>query len=374
MKNTKYILERSLLEPADIILTSSKTSSSLAIRAATISRYSHAAIYVGDTTIEATLDGVFSKNPQRLVFDRPSDVAVFRSKRTLTEQETNQICSYARSQTGSLYALTEAITIRARSSLGLEETKRQFCSRLVAQSYAFAKFDFINLRKPSYCTPRQLSLCKAFEKIEGVIRPATDDEVAFAKTPDPNIENQRQTYEWLNKVRSIVKEEKTLSHIEIQTINDVNDFLLLHPEFDKQIAGFMKASGYLDFYNHDTEINQFRYNKQLFILVMATQSNAKTFLEFELDKEPNLFTKFTNMLEAFIRYCQQLDLDCFRHHLRLYINLTTGVLVRLDVIAHGYSSIGDHEAAAMINDLSKLVKNVIDAGENCIQELDAKKA
>lgn len=43
MSVRKYILERSLLQPADIILTGDKGGVSLSVRAATISRYSHAA-------------------------------------------------------------------------------------------------------------------------------------------------------------------------------------------------------------------------------------------------------------------------------------------------------------------------------------------
>ncbi len=50
MSVRKYILERSILQPADIILTGDKGWVSLSVRAATVSRYSHAAIYVEHTT------------------------------------------------------------------------------------------------------------------------------------------------------------------------------------------------------------------------------------------------------------------------------------------------------------------------------------
>lgn len=61
----KYILNISGLQAGDIILTGGKEIASLSVRAFTASRYSHAALFVGDTTIEATLEGVFSTNPQR---------------------------------------------------------------------------------------------------------------------------------------------------------------------------------------------------------------------------------------------------------------------------------------------------------------------
>ena len=65
MEKIKYVIDHTKLKPCDIILTSDKTFTSKGIRLATLGRYSHAALYVGGTTIEATLNGVFSKNIQR---------------------------------------------------------------------------------------------------------------------------------------------------------------------------------------------------------------------------------------------------------------------------------------------------------------------
>ena len=152
MEDKKYIINRFKLEPCDIILTSDKTFSSKGIRLATLGKYSHAAIYVGGTIIEATLKGVFSKNTQRIIFDKENQVAVFRSKKPLSEIEVKKICEYARAQVGSLYTIPEAITIRARSMLGILETRKQFCSRLVAKAYEAAEYDLANLRGcPRFC-------------------------------------------------------------------------------------------------------------------------------------------------------------------------------------------------------------------------------
>ena len=234
------------------------------MKISTASRYSHAAIYVDGTTIEATLGGVFSKSAQRLAFDQPTDVAILRSRRPLSREQTEQICMFARSKTGSLYALNEAITVRARSILKIEETRKQFCSRLVAQAYEHIGYNFINLRSPSYCTPRQLSLCKAFEKVKDAVRIATDDEISFAESEDPNMENQRQTFEWLNKVRALAKTATATTQVDIQTLNDVNDFLIENPSFDGKISSWVKESGYLEFHDHDEKTNTYRYNKELF--------------------------------------------------------------------------------------------------------------
>lgn len=363
-----FILDRALLQPGDIILTGDKSLTSIGVKISTFSRYSHAAIYVGGTAIEATLKGVFSKNVQRIIGKSETDIAVYRSKQKLSEDEIEKVCSYARSKVGSLYALDEAITMRIKSTLKLDKTKRQFCSRLVAESYAYIGYDFINLRAPSYCSPRQLSLCKAFEKVDGTLRKATPEEIQFSQTDDPNNENLRRTFEWLNDVRNMIKSEDKLQGVDIQTINDVDNFLTSHPEYDNKVAGYMKASGYLEHYNEDTKRNQYRYNEQLFFGVMTQQNDLQKFLDFELDKEPEMFKRFTTMLAAYVNFLKQKNLEYFRLHVRLYINLLTGVYVRLNVIGASIQRTGDNESFEEIKKLAALVKQKLTSAESVLEE------
>lgn len=369
MTKPKFILERTLLEPADIILTSSGGKTGMAIRTGTVSRFTHAAIYVGGTTIEATLNGVFSKNPQRLTFDRPTDVAVFRSKRALSTSEAQQICAYARSKTGSLYSIPEAITVGIRRVLSLEETRQQFCSRLVAQSYAHIGYDLANLRNASYCTPGGLARCKAFKQVFGVVREATPVEIEFSILPDPNLEHQRHTFEWMDKVRTLAQAQSLTPKSDIQTLNDVDEFLLRHPEFDKQISCFIKESGYLDFYNIDRRINPFRYDKQIFLVTMGNQSDVIEFLEEELEKETTLFTKYANNFDEYRAYAQRCNLEYFSLQLRLYLNLISELYVRIDTVAHGYEFLQEYEVSTGIRELLKPVQQQIELGKNTLREL-----
>lgn len=365
-----FILDRSLLCPGDIILTGDKSLASIGVKVSTASRYSHAALYVGDTMIEATLKGVFSKNVQRLIFERKNDVAVLRSKLKLTEQDIEAICSYARSKTGSLYALNEAISMRLKSALKLDKGNRQFCSRLVAESYASIGYNFINLRNPSYCSPRQLSLCKSFQKLNAVTRIATQEDIEFSNTVDPNIENQRRTFEWLDNVRIMTKSDPLLSSIDIQTINDVNDFLILHPKYDSKVTKFMKDSGYLEHYNEDTKNNSYRYNEQLFIMVLNQQVDPQSFIDFQLDKEPEMYKRFKYMLYAYMNLLTEHKLESFKLHVRLYIDLLTGVYVRLHIVSLGVKFMRDFEAFESIKKLSEVVKQDLILAENSLKELD----
>jgi hypothetical protein len=361
MEKNKYIIDRFKLEPCDIILTSDTTFSSKGIRLATLGKYSHAAIYVDGTVIEATLKGVFSKNTQRMIFDQENQVAVFRSKRPLSEQEAIEICQYARAQTGSLYALPEAITIRARSILAMPETRKQFCSRLVAKSYEAAGYDLANLRNPAYCTPKQIGLCKSFYQVQNIIKQATKEDIAFAETPDPIAENQRHTFEWLNKVRDLVEGDSSITAIDIQTIGDVNNFLLKYPQYDAKVSTFMEDTNYLHYYNFDTKINPHRYHEQLFQTVMKMHPDALAFIKSHLelvDMHP-----YDQNLKHYIFYMKQQKLRFFSLHIQLYVNLITGIYQRLTVMIAGCESIGEDEFGRKLRKDRQAVLELIKMGE-----------
>ncbi|MDQ7966670.1 YiiX/YebB-like N1pC/P60 family cysteine hydrolase [Pseudomonas plecoglossicida] len=367
MSSNKFILERSLLRRADILLTGDKSLTSLGIRAATASRYSHAALYIGGTTIEATLDGVFSKSPQRLIFDRATDILVLRAKRPISEEEVNAICDYAQSKVGSLYSVNEAITVRARSLLRHKESERQFCSRLVAKSFEHANFDLINLRNPAFCTPRQLSLCKAFEPVLGVVRPASEAEVTFAMTEDPNQTHQRQTFDWLGKVRHLVSENEELAKKwDIQTLNDVNSFLLAHPEYDQQISEFMQSSGYLEFYKIESITNPHRYSSKLLIHQLRQIEDPGDYIDDELEKEPGLFRRFGTMQYQLSQLYKEKNLNFFWLQIRLYNNMLKEILIRVSVVRDTYLSLRMPEEAQNLNSTIEAVASVVRQGQELL--------
>jgi hypothetical protein len=369
MDEIMYVIDRSKMEPCDIILTSDKTVTSKGIRIATLGKFSHAAIYVGGTTIEATLKGVFSKSIQRMIFENKNQVAVFRSKSPLSDKEVKKICDYARAQTGTLYALPEAITIRARSIFRMQETRKQFCSRLVAKSYEAARYDLGNLRSTAYCTPKQLGMCKSFYQVLGVVRKATIDEIAFAKTPDPNIGHQLHTFEWLNKVRDLTNGEPSTNAVDIQSMNDVDEFLLKYPQYDQNISESVENTGYLHFYEYDTKANPYRYNEKLFQMVMVKHPDALLFVDDLLEMEAGLFPKYAQNLEGYIHYAKQENLRFFRLHIQLYISLIKQVYMRLKVIISFCVNIHQDELAQELDKLNQVVLKAINTGEEALKGL-----
>lgn len=174
--NTKYTLDLNLLKVGDVILTADKTFSSYMVRLGTLGRFSHASIYLGRTVIEATPDGVFSVNPQRILRADNNHIAVYRHKTGLSKEQVRKLIEYAHSKVGSLYAFSETVLMQVRSKLGTGETKKLFCSRLVAKAYQYAGVDLGNLRDPSYCTPQQLKLCNVFTKVPNAVKGANEQE------------------------------------------------------------------------------------------------------------------------------------------------------------------------------------------------------
>ena len=325
----KFIIDMPSLKIGDVILTAEKGLTSKGIRVATLSKYSHAAIYVGGTMIEATLGGVFSKNPQRLIFNSEKQVAVYRYRGLLNESQIQSVCGYARSKTASLYTLPEAATLRFREILNKPESKKQFCSRLVALAYSDNGIDLGNIRNPAYCTPKQLSLSKAFYKVDNIIREAENHEVVFAKTDDPNVAHQKDTMNWVDKVRELVKRDGLSKDFDIQSIIDVDEFLQRNHCYDDCIVSYMKFGRYLTHYNFDTKRNPYRYNLILLESAALKSNCMDVFFEEQIPKELNIINLYSENLNRYLNYYVSERLNYYREHCMLYVNLLSGIYVRM---------------------------------------------
>jgi hypothetical protein len=365
----KYTLERSLLQRGDIILTAERAPLSKGVRFATGSKYSHAALWVGGTMIEAVMPGVFSKNAQRLILDKPTHCAVFRSRAPLSEEQLDVICRYARSQVGTLYALDEAMLVLPRRLMKLETTKRQFCSRLAALAYAEIDYDFINLRSPQYCTPRQLARCKAFREVKGLVRPAEPGELEIAERVDPNIKNAADTFEWLGKVRALVESDSKLrQYFDIQSVLDVNNLLLAHPELDGPIVSFLHENDYLTFFNHDAQANPHRYDPDALAAMLRASSSRQDFLKQEFGKESSLIRLHVENVRVSIINYAGTGLIFVLEHLRLYRNLLNEIWIRLNNLVTACETVGVHIQLSATRDIINFVRVWIDLADRVLIE------
>ena len=324
----KYILDLSKLTPSDIILVSGNSKFGSLVKAVTRSNYSHAMIYVGHSVIHALLDGVYSENPQRILVDDPGDIKVLRLKSPLGEQARNTVVNYARNLSGSIYSMPEAGVSAVLKKTGKEsESKRQFCSRLVAQSYRQIGVNIVG--NADYCTPEDINKSNKLKEVAGVIRVANEEETVFADSYNPIRENQKRMFLWLNQARKTFSERE----VDIQTEADVASSLIDNLDLDSVISQFIKDSGYLEHYEFDKYVNPHRYDVNLLLMKCLGPEQAEDIFSKEINKEPGEIKRHSN--SYFICGYNFLSFGLEYHKLqkRLYRNLLSMSKDRLVVLS-----------------------------------------
>lgn len=246
-------LDPAKLRPGDIVLTSDHSRVSLAIQTFTRSDISHAMIYVeSHSIIDANSEGVHARNTQRLHFPVDCALYVLTPKVPLTPAEVEAICTFARSTVGSQYATLEAI--QAVSPIRARAGRRQFCSRLVAQAYAFAGRPLAS--RPDFVSPGDLLRSRALRRVaEATIELSSEEAEAWAEHPDLTQLMRNTTNTVLGGARRLEPR--------IQTFDDLDAFLVGHPERDVDVLALYEASGYLDVWKADLAQNGWRYDLEL---------------------------------------------------------------------------------------------------------------
>lgn len=230
---------KKLNEPAlligDIILTTTNQKVSKGIRAVTKSDVSHAMVYVEPfSVVDSTGEGVHARNTQRLLWDESNAVHVLRLNRGLTATEAQIIVDFVRSRVGTEYAVREALgSVSKRRRRG---SKRQFCSRLVAQAYAEAQIHLA--QNPDYCSPEDLKRSPLLTAIANALMVVTDEYVeAVSRVLD-------MTQTMRDSINRILQGARTRDP-HIQDLNDVDAYLIAHPGDDAFFAKLYTESGYL---------------------------------------------------------------------------------------------------------------------------------
>ncbi|MEQ7870652.1 hypothetical protein V6R97_08365 [Chromohalobacter salexigens] len=217
-------------------------------------------IYVAHSScVHADGDGVHSINTQRVIFDDPNDVIVLRHKlaKNMASEELESICAYPRSKVGTEYSVSDAIKagVYAKSKLKkIVDSKYQYCSRLVAESFGHAGIDFS--ADPSSCTPADIQRHPDLKKIDGAVREATPEELEFAA------DKSRDTiYKQTKITNEIIKASQKILGKNVQTFEDIYLELVASPANDEKIESFIQGSGYLTIWADDVLKCPYRYFK-----------------------------------------------------------------------------------------------------------------
>lgn len=197
-----------------------------------------------------------SANTQRLFFEKHNEVFVLRLKDGLESSTAIKICNFVRERIGSEYATWEAA--RAWQGLGKKATPKQFCSRLVAQAYSAYGLDIV--KKANFCTPKKILKSVKLVEVADATVDVTDEEYQAWQAHPSSLDAMRQsTNHILNGARKIDKN--------IQHLSDVDKLVLEQPEHDETIMQLYVASGFLQIWKIDHEINPWHYDAKLMEIV-----------------------------------------------------------------------------------------------------------
>lgn len=242
-------VKMSALARGDIVLTTTTAKVSKAIRFGTKSDISHAMLCVQHgSVIDATGEGVHARNVQRLFFDDDCALHVLRLKENLSPAELEQICQFVRQAIGSQYSTREAV----RTVVGGSDqwTRKQFCSRLVAQAYASAGIKLVG--DPNYCAPADLASSSLLMAVPDSTESISDSEAERWMA-------HRDLTGAMREAINAVLEGARKKDKNIQTFEDVTPHLIKHPEDDAYFADLLRSSGYLTVWQLNTERNRWQY-------------------------------------------------------------------------------------------------------------------
>lgn len=316
----KKILNDSKLQMCDVILTTADVFISKKIRLYTDSDISHAMIYVtSHSIIDSTGEGVHSRSTQRLIWPENCGVHVLRLKAQLSFEQERQITNFARQKIGTQYATLEAgSTLRGGRKAA---SRKQFCSRLVAQSYASAGIKVVD--NPDFCTPADLLRSDLFEEIEDVTMRISDK---FEKTVKGIPDTTKVMMDATNKLLAGARKIDS----SIQDSNDMDAYLIKHPEHDKYFASLYRESGYLTVW-------EFEYNKSSWQYDLNGMLQAEIPEKIKFEYCTDLVNdggegghRFETNLIGYHNYHAQFPLETFSILLELYKKLYELYITRKD--------------------------------------------
>jgi len=309
-----FLLDRTKLKQGDILLTRSNKKNSKLICKVTKSEFSHAILYVGETSyIHSDVDGVHSGNVQRLLIDEIGFVKVVRVKDNVVIKAA---INYARLQIGTSYSKISAANAYTKVFSKLD-AKKQFCSRLVAKAYESAGIELVS--NSDACLPQEIADSKFVYEIKDCVFKGKEEEIEFALSYNP-LEKQ------LEITNSILESARKLMGNKIQSLTDITSALISNPTFDNEITEIYERSGYLNMWKYEQDRNPWRYDIHLFKRLPLSKDQINLRAVKELKIASNLLGVYKNNLEQYFYIKEQYKLKYAEQQFGLYKQLVENAL------------------------------------------------
>lgn len=320
-------LNESVLQIGDIILTTTTDLLSKGIRKVTGSDISHALIYVeSHSVIDATGDGVHSRNTQRLFWEDECAVHVLRFAGGLDDTQSRHVVNYVRGRIGTQYSKIEA----ARSVFGGAKapSRRQFCSRLVAQAYASAGVNLVD--DPNYCAPDHLKNSTRLIAVQGAVRHVSDEEIKGWEGVHDTPQSMRDA------TNSLLSGART-KNASIDDVNDIDHHLQVTPGDDAYFANLYERSGYLTVWVAECDKNRWQYDLQAMLDEPGSDGAKRQYCENLLGDDEEGLVRFEVNRAGYALLAEELPLETFRRLKALYEKLVELHLIRRQTAAQWLS-------------------------------------
>lgn len=257
----------------DIILLTRDAKPSKRVRVATKSDVSHAMIYVeACSVIDSDTDGVHANNTQRLFWPTQCAAHALRMRRKLSDDQLQKIITYARSQIGTRYTYFGAARsmplVKPLSSES--DSPRQFCSRLVARAYEYAGLRLVE--SPDFCTPEDLKQSSLLFEIPHAIITASEEHMSAINNVIDITKIMRDT------TSAVLSGARGISD-KIESLNDIDGYLVAYPEHDAEISQLYLESGYLAVWKIECDKNPWHYDLDLMLAIHGRDTQLREYCE-----------------------------------------------------------------------------------------------
>jgi hypothetical protein len=198
--------------------------------------------------IDSTRNGVQASSFQRELFEDDERAFLFRLKNQPSPHVLEQIINYARAEVGTRYSIVEAA--RSVAKIRKPRSRRQFCSRLVAQAYKMAGIELVP--DADYCSPEDLRRSPLLKELSVEFEPVSVEELAWrSESPNP--------IQIMHDAQNAVLDAARSVDPDVENFDDLHNLLLSRPECDELIAAALESSGYLDIWQIEVEKHPWRY-------------------------------------------------------------------------------------------------------------------
>lgn len=309
------------LEPGDIVLTTSDAIVSRVIRKTTRSQISHAMLCVDESSvIDATPEGVQARNPQRLFYPDDATIVILRPTKALTPLEVKALTDFVRLRVGTTYDVWQAAATKKPGRR--TANRRQFCSRLVAQAYASIGRPLV--ADADFCSPEDVRRSAHLVELSEPSVNASQDEMDFWEARHDPTQLMRDAQ---NHVLTAARKYDR----GVLDFNDLNDFIIRHPEHDAEIADAFRESGYLELFKHDFAANPERYDLSALLAIQGNDAAIAEHCRHTVTTSAQQGERFTTNFQAYSALQATHPRETFRLMVALYAQLVSWHATRLQV-------------------------------------------